>query len=223
MIKIWGRPTSGCSQRALWCLEEAGLPFELTLASAFMGPDGHTSKGGQPYGIVNTPEYRAMNPNGTLPTIKEEDGYVLWESNAILAYIAMKYSPQLYGNDLHIFGRAVGWGSWANEHLDPITTGLVLHITRLAEHLRDPKIAAKALKDMPEQMKVLDGQLQKTKYLAGDMFTIGDISVAPAVHRWALFDPDRPRFAALEDWYGRLLQRPPFVKHIVPREYHFDD
>ncbi|MCO5064613.1 MAG: glutathione S-transferase family protein [Rhizobiaceae bacterium] len=197
------------------------MPFELTLASAFMGPGGHISKGGEPFGIVNTPEYRAMNPNGTLPTIKDGD-YVLWESNAILAYIALKYAPDLYGNDVETFGRAIGWGSWANEHLDPITTYLVLHITRLASHLRDPALAEKGKAEMPKQVKTLDDQLAKQSYLAGDSFTIADISVGPAIHRWVLFDPDRPRFPHVEEWYARLCERAPFQKHIIPEQNHFD-
>ena len=61
MLKIWGRPTSICTQRALWTLVEADVPFELTLASATMGPNGHVSGGGPAFGHVNSPEYRSMN------------------------------------------------------------------------------------------------------------------------------------------------------------------
>ena len=57
--------------KALWGLEEAGVDYELTLASGTMGPDGHVSKGGAAFGIVDTPEYREMNPNGTVPTIDD--------------------------------------------------------------------------------------------------------------------------------------------------------
>ena len=72
MLKIWGRPTSACTQKALWGLEETVIDYELTLASGTMGPDGHVSKGGAAFGIVDTPEYRAINPNGTVPTIDDE-------------------------------------------------------------------------------------------------------------------------------------------------------
>lgn len=221
MIRIWGRPTSGCTQRSMWCLEEAGLSYELTLASAIMGPNGHISKGGKPFGIVDTPEYRTMNPNGKLPTINDE-GFVLWESNAILAYIALTYAPALYGDDKRVLARSIAWGSWSNEHLDPPITNLVLHITRLARHLRDPATADQGLKDMAKELSVVDAQLAKQPYLAADVFTIADISVAPAVHRWTLLAPNRPRLPHIEAWHRRLANRPAFQKHIAPPEFHFD-
>jgi glutathione S-transferase len=221
MLRIWGRPTSGCTQRSLWCLEEAGVPFQFTLASAIMGPNGHISKGGKPYGVVDTPEYLRMNPNGTVPTI-DDDGYILWESNAILAYIALHKKPDLYGNDHHMFGRAVAWGSWSNGHLDPPMTDMVLHHTRLADHLRDKQKAAQSMIDMAKQTKTLERELESKPYLAGDAFTIADISAAPAVYRWHLFDDNRAPSPNVDAWIARLSERPAFRKHIMPREYHFD-
>jgi glutathione S-transferase len=222
MFKIWGRPTSGCTQRSLWCIEEAGIPFQFTLASAIMGPNGHISKGGKPFGLVDTPEYLRMNPNGTVPTI-DDDGFILWESNAILAYIALHKEPELYARDDRTFARAVAWGSWSNQHLDPPMTDLVLHITRLAKHLRDPSKVEKSKVDMLNQVRTLEEQLATRPYLAGDTLTIADISVAPAVYRWQLFDSDRSPLPNVDAWIERLSRRPAFQKHIMPREYHFDD
>ena len=83
MLRIWGRPTSICTQRVLWAAVEAGRDFELILASATMGENGHVSTGAAPFGVVDSAAYREMNPNGTIPTI-DDDGFVLWESNAIV-------------------------------------------------------------------------------------------------------------------------------------------
>ena len=88
-IRLWGRPSSARTQKILLALAAIGLEFEFILASATMGAGGHTSKGNTPYGVVDTPEYQRLNPNGKVPTIND-DGYVLWESNAILLYLAMR-------------------------------------------------------------------------------------------------------------------------------------
>jgi len=83
MIKVWGRPTSICTQRVLWCLEESNLPYGLKLTSGTMGPQGHVSTGSKAFGGCDTMEYLRMNPNGKIPTI-DDGGFTLWESNAIL-------------------------------------------------------------------------------------------------------------------------------------------
>lgn len=118
MLKIWGRRNSAHTQRVLWLCEEASLPYELILASATMGPDGHISGGGSAFGVVDTPAYRAMNPNGTIPTI-DDDGFVLWESNTISRYLAQAYAPQaLFGDDIKTLGLASQWMDWTNTQLD---------------------------------------------------------------------------------------------------------
>ena len=81
MLRIWGRTNSINVQKVLWCCAELDLPFERIDA-------------GMAFGVVETPEYRALNPNGRIPTI-EDDGYVLWESNTIVRYLAMKHGPGL--------------------------------------------------------------------------------------------------------------------------------
>ena len=79
MLKIWGRKNSSNVRKALWCAEEVAVPYE-------------TIDAGGAFGIVDQPEYRAMNPNGRIPAI-EDDGFVLWESNAIVRYLAARYAP----------------------------------------------------------------------------------------------------------------------------------
>src|SRR6266567_2988351 len=78
MLVIWGRNNSVNVQKVLWCCEEMALGYERTDA-------------GGTFGVVNTPQYRNLNPNGLVPTI-EDDGFVLWESNAIVRYLAAKHA-----------------------------------------------------------------------------------------------------------------------------------
>ena len=79
MLKIWGRKNSSNVRKPLWAAEELGLAYEAIDA-------------GGAFGVVDTPEYRAMNPNGRVPVI-EDDGFVLWESNAIVRYLLAKHAP----------------------------------------------------------------------------------------------------------------------------------
>lgn len=220
MLRIWGRPTSICTQRALWGLEEAGLPYELTLASATMGPKGHVSRGVPAFGIVDAPEYRAMNPNGTVPTL-DDDGVVLWDSNAILHWLALKHAPErLYGGDPATFARASAWMSWTNEHLEPLLHVLVMELVRLAPGRRDPAKLEAARQAMLAPLALLDAHLARQAYVAGPAFSMGDISTGAAVHRWLVFDLDRPALPRLEAWQARLAKREGFRRHVAPRSHH---
>ncbi len=74
MLKIWGRSSSSNVMKVLWLCEELGLPFERIDA-------------GGAFGRTKEPDYLAKNPNALVPTLEEEDGFVLWESNSILRYL----------------------------------------------------------------------------------------------------------------------------------------
>ncbi len=69
VIKIWGRNTSSNVQKVMWAVGEIGLPHERIDI-------------GGPFGKNREPAYLAMNPNGLVPTLEEEDGFLLWESNS---------------------------------------------------------------------------------------------------------------------------------------------
>ena len=78
MLKIWGRNTSSNVQKVIWALAEMKLPFErIDVGGAF--------------GKTKDPFYLAMNPNSLVPTLEEEDGFTMWESNSIVRYLAAKY------------------------------------------------------------------------------------------------------------------------------------
>ena len=77
MIRVWGRVNSVNVQKTLWALAELDLAYERTDA-------------GLQFGVVDSPAYRTMNPNALVPTI-DDDGFVLWESNVIVRYLATKY------------------------------------------------------------------------------------------------------------------------------------
>lgn len=220
MLIIWGRPDSICTQRALWACAELGLEFELRLASATMGAQGHVSTGAEPYGVVDTPWYRAMNPNGTVPTLQDED-FVLWESNAIVAYLAARHGAgSLHGGGHEAFARALQWMSWTNEHLEPPLHVLVMERVRLLERERTEGSVDAAVEQIAPSLTILDQQLASRRYLAGEAFTMGDIPAGAAVHRWKLFDLVGPPTPHLDAWHARLAEREGFARHVAPVPFH---
>ncbi len=220
MLTIWGRPTSARTQKVLWALAETGIEFELILASATMGPDGSVENGSKPYGIVDTPEYRAMNPNGTVPTIKDSD-FSLWESNSIIQYLAMKYAPDLmYGDDLETFASASRWMDWEGNVFLPHQHTLVMNLVRLPPAERNPDAVENARQALLGPLGIIENQLARSPFIAGDQFTMGDIPVGMRVHRWFLFDLETPELPNLRRWYDVIRQRPAFLQHIADPALH---
>ena len=220
MIRVWGRPNSICTQRVLWACVEADVGFELTLASGTMGPDGHVSTGAEPYGSVDAPWYRAMNPNGTVPVI-DDGGFVLWESNAIVAWLGLKYGlGTLVDGSPETLGRAFTWMSWTNEHLEPPLHTLVMELRRLRQDLRTPGEIESAVRAIASALEILDAHLAGHAYVAGDRFSMGDIPAGAAAYRWQVFaqaGPDTPHVGA---WLARLAEREGFRRHVGSPELH---
>lgn len=222
MLRLWGRPTSGRTQKVLWTLAEIGLEFDFILASATMGPGGHISKGNKPYGIVDTPEYRAMNPNGTVPTI-DDGGFILWESNSIVRYLAMQYAPDLlYGNDIRTFASASRWLDWENNELLPPQHELVMQLVRLPEGERDGARLERARQAFMKRLQIVEAQLGRTSYIAGERFTYGDIPLGIRVHRWRLFGLEQPPLPNIERWYAAIRERPAFQAWTANPAHHVE-
>jgi glutathione S-transferase len=222
MLKLWGRPTSGRTQKVLWTLEEIGLQFEFVLASGTMGPGGHVSNGNKPFGVVDTAEYRAKNPNGRVPTIQDGE-FVLWESNSIVRYLAMQYAPDLlYGNDIRTFASASRWLDWENNELLPPQHQMVMHLIRLPEAERDVSVLEHACRDFEKRLKIADDQLQATRYICGDRFTYGDIPLGIRVHRWRVLGVATDSFPNIDRWYREITARRAFAVWTADPANHLE-
>jgi glutathione S-transferase len=222
MLKLWGRPTSGRTQKVLWTLAEIGLSFEFIMASAAMGPAGHVSKGNKPFGVVDTLEYALMNPNRRIPTI-DDDGFVLWESNSIVRYLALQYAPELlYQRDIKTFASSSRWLDWENNELLPPQHELVMHAVRLPENERNATVLEKARQDFVQRLHIMEEQLARTRYICGEHFTYGDIGLGLRVHRWKLFRLEQPSLPNVERWYGLITARPAFHVWTAQPEHHLE-
>lgn len=219
MLKLWGRPTSTNTQRVLWTLAEARVPYELVLASATTGATGYLWQGHAPYGIVDSDFYRAMNPNGTIPTI-DDDGFVLWESNAIVAWLAQRYAPALCGASPESFARALQWMLWTNHALEPAMHTLIMHLERLPAEKRSAEAVESARQAAVRNLAIVESRLERSGCIAQDAFSIGDIPPAIAIQRFMHFALERPALPRIEAWIARLRERDGFRMHVAPRENH---
>lgn len=110
----------------MWLLDEIGLPFQLTLASARLGPGSEhlcASSGLAPFGVVGTAEYAEMNPHQKIPTLMDpndcdKEPAVMWESHTILRYLAGKYEPGFFGGTSAGLARSSMWMDWVLHGFD---------------------------------------------------------------------------------------------------------
>jgi glutathione S-transferase len=203
MIKIWGRNTSSNVQKAMWAVGELGLEYtRLDVGGAF--------------GKNKEAPYLAMNPNGLVPTLEEEDGFLLWESNSIVRYLAGKHDKAnvLEPKDPRQRALASQWMDWQLSVVAPAITPAFWGLIRTPPEKRD-KAAIKASQDKTtDAMKMLDAQLAKTAYVAGPAFSYCDIPVGVMAYRFRVLIPDRPPLANLERWFGLISKRKAFHDHV---------
>jgi glutathione S-transferase len=200
MLKIWGRTNSVNVKKALWCIEELGLKYERTDA-------------GMQYGVVNTPEYRKMNPNGLVPTI-DDDGFILWESHSIVRYLSARHGKgTLWPTDERTRAVANQWMDWAFS-FQPAFRNLFWGLVRTPPEKRDPNAIEESRRKSAEMLAILDGALDGRPYVAGSAFTMGDIPMGCHVQLWMRLPVERPRHPNLEAWFARLCERPAYRKIV---------
>ncbi len=203
MIKIWGRNTSSNVQKVMWAIGEIGLPHERIDI-------------GGPFGKNRDPAYLAMNPNGLVPTLEEEDGFLLWESNTIVRYLATKHrATVLEPVDLHAQARASAWMDWQLSVLAPAITPGFVGLIRTPPEKRDHAAIEESKKRTTAAITILDGQLAKTAYVAGDAFSYGDIPAAVMANRYRQLVPERPPLPNFERWYAAISARQAFKDQVA--------
>jgi glutathione S-transferase len=200
VLKIWGRVNSVNVKKAMWCVAELGLAHERIDA-------------GMQHGVVNTPEYRKINPTGLVPTI-DDDGFTLWESHTIVRYLCAKHSAgKLWPADLKARADAERWMDWAftfQNAMRNVFWGLI----RTPPEKRDAKAIDEGKTKTFALLPILEQTLARQPYVAGRDFTMGDIPIGCEVQRYMRVPIERPAFPAVQAWFERLCQRPAYVKHV---------
>lgn len=202
MLKVLGRVTSSNVRKVLWALDEMGLPYDR-------------EDWGLPLRDPKVPEFLALNPNGQVPVLIE-NGFVLWESNAILIYLAEREGA-LLPEQLELRALALQWLGWQASELNPPWGYAVNALIRKTPGYDDPARIAESMAKWTAKMDILEAALRgsKTGYI-GAGFSIADIALGLSVHRWMAIPMEKKAFPVIKDYYGRLLRREAGARWMGP-------
>lgn len=198
MLKILGRTSSLNVRKVLWTCDELGLAYER-------------EDWGRGYASTRNPEFLALNPNGLIPVLIDEQG-ALYESNTISRYIAARYG---HGRLLPVEPRPRAgveqWMDWQATDLNTTWTYAFNALARGMSGFEDAARIAASVEAWNAAMTILEGQLRTTgAHAVGHDFTLADVVLGLSVHRWLKTPMDRPSLPAVEAYYARLKQRPAF-------------
>jgi glutathione S-transferase len=204
MIKVWGRKTSSNVQAVMWSIGELGLAHERYDC-------GHR------YGGLDTPEFLSMNPNGLIPVVRDGDGEPLWESSAILRYLANRYgrAPH-WPDDLATRTRIDKWAEWSKINIALNFTGPIFwQVVRTPPARQDPTALRHAIGVLDRYLDIAEKQLTVAPFLWGDHLTLADIQFGHLLYRYFDLDIERRERDGLRAYYERLVARPAYREHVM--------
>lgn len=196
-ITLWGRETSSNVQKVRWALGELGLAYE------------HVPLAGR-YGGNTAPEYLAMNPNGLVPTIRDGE-LILWESHAILRYLAASYGEGSMWPAMPRDRALVDqWTDWVATTYQRGWIDTFWGVVRTPEAQHNHEKIARDIAHAERCFSIIDGQLAKTPFLAGETLTYADIAAGVGMYRWTTMDIERQVHPNVARWHQRLRERQAF-------------
>lgn len=201
-ITFYGRATSDNVQKARWMLEETSQPYE------------HVELGGR-FGGLDDPAFLKLNPHGKVPLLLDGET-VVWESNAIVRYLAATYSAgAMWPQDPAKRAYADQWMEWAQTRLYPDANRLFWLSVRTPEADHDLSKISATLERLKGYYEILERQLEGQDYVAGNQLTIADIPTGATLYRYFEMDLDRPDLPNICAWYDRLCARPAYQSAVM--------
>ena len=203
-MKLYGFPPSPNTWKVSAVAAHIGVPLQLEIVDLTK---------------PRTPDYLKLNPSGRAPTLVDGD-FVLWESTAIMQYVASRKPNSLWPDDARARADIVRWQSWDLAHWSK--DGCVpLIFQRLVKGLLnmgppDETAIAKGTEAFAREARLLDAHLAKQSYLVGNAVTLADFSVAaPLFYTEKAGLPIAPH-AHLCDWFKRVSALPAW-KETAPQ------
>ena len=202
MLHIYGRKNSNQVIQTMWAVGEMNI--------------AHTRHNiGGSFGGTDTAEYGAMNPNRLVPTI-DDDGFILWESYAIIRYLCRQYGMgTLWPEDNKQAGIADQWMEWTNSRFMGTFFPIFWSLIRTAKENQDQKKIDESAQATGELLNIVENNLQDKPYMAGDSLTMGDIPLGSMMFKYYNLNIQRPALPNIENWYQRLCEREAYQKHCM--------
>jgi len=204
MLTIWGRKTSSNVQALMWCVGELALAYQRHDV-------GHR------FGGNDTAEFLAMNPNGTVPVLRDCDSEPLWETGAILRYLAARYgTPAFWPVDPLARASVDKWAEWSKINVAMAFTGPVFgRLVRTAPSQQNRVALMQAIADLDRALDIADARLAANRFLAGEDLTLADIQFGHVLYRYFDIPIARRHRPALGRYYEMLTARPAFREHVM--------
>ena len=198
MLTIWGRLNSHNVKKVAWFADEIGLPYVRHDVGGKFGMDA---------------DYLAKNPNALIPTIEDGD-VTLWESNAILRYLAARHAPALWPADPAERAQGDKWMDWQFSFAEAQRDAFVNLVRRSPEQRVGQSIAKSAVA-AGAAMRILDRLLAGQSWLSGVSFGVADVPMGVYAHTFFTLDMDRPDVPHVRAWYDRLRERPAYAQSVM--------
>ena len=203
MLTIHGRATSSNVQAVMWAVAEMGIEHRrLDVGGAFGGNREHG--------------FLAMNPMGRVPVIEDEN-VTLFESQAILRYLAAKHRAFDHWPEDPVKRAPVDqWMEWAKVNVAPAMTYKIFwQLVRTASAERDHSRVAEGEAELDVLMRIADAQIARHGWLAGSDFSLADITFGTQLFRYFTVPFNRAELTGLNDYYERLCTRPAYAEHVM--------
>ena len=203
MLTVYGRKSSFNVQKVMWLIGELGLAHR------------HIELGG-PYGGLDTPEFRAMNPHGRVPVV-DDGGTIIWESHAVLRYLAASYGrSRFWSNDAAQRSFSDRWMDWSQTTLQPdFLIGVFWGYYRTPASQRNMAAVDEKVRRCREHFRLIDSILADRQFLLGEDLSLADIPIGTTLYRYFNIDIARPELPNIERWYVALQARPAYSTHVM--------
>ena len=202
MITVHGRASSANVQIVMWAIGELGIAHKRIDVSG-------------PYGGNHTPEFLAMNPNGLVPVIQDDD-LTLFESAAILRYLGARYGDDnFWPADPARRARLDMWAEWTKTTFVPAMIPLFVQFVRTKEADRNAAAIETAEANLARVASIADKRIGDGPFLDGERLTFADIVFAHQLFRYATLPIKRQPTPDLDAYYERLSTRPAYAEHVM--------